>query len=114
MEHIININPVVESLVHDKEVCWIFDFTTNQFMLNTSSENYNSCLPKYNGVVMAHTHPYRRDSHKMLGIEINYYPSAEDILYPASHNDNLFNLIVTPIGVYISSFDSSIPIKDYI
>ena len=54
--------------------------------------------------IMGHTHPLRQGVHQQ---ETNYYPSCPDFLLPVLQPIVQFNYIITPIGIYVASFQFS-------
>ena len=80
-----------------------FYFHNDNWIIGTYQNGNNWCS-HHSGYqqIMGHTHPLRNSQHTT---EVNYYPSAEDILYPIINNNNLINIIMTPIGIYEAKYE---------
>ena len=90
-------------LDNPNEVCLYYNNTNDNWDNGTYSSNPNNCThsPGYSKI-MGHTHPKRISIHKQ---EVNYYPSYEDITFPIYNSVNQINYIVTPIGLFIATYE---------
>lgn len=98
-----------ETLNHQNETCYYFDETSNEWIEDSYNPLPNSCQHKSGyKKIMGHTHPIRQSIHQP--IEVNYYPSAPDILFPIQNIDVKDNYIFTPFGIYIARYEQGIEI----
>ena len=90
-------------LDNQNEVCLYYNNTNDDWHDGTYSSNPNNCTHSHKySKIMGHTHPKRISVHKQ---EVNYYPSYEDITFPIYNNNNQTNYIVTPIGIFIATYE---------
>jgi hypothetical protein len=94
---------IVPLLDNPNEVCLYYNNTNDNWDNGTYSSNPNNCTHSHGyRKIMGHTHPKRISVHKQ---EVNYYPSYEDITYPIYNSVNQTNYIVTPIGLFIATYE---------
>ena len=95
---------ILPSIENKNEVCFAFEDSKGIFEDVTIQATNRMCVPSKGRRIMAHTHPLRHKSHPIGSNETNYYPSCQDLLLPLIQPIVEYNIIVTPIGVYIASF----------
>jgi hypothetical protein len=100
--------PFLESKL---EVCFYYNNIDDSWYDGTYSNTHRMCTHKFGYQnIMGHIHPLRNTIHPIYPDEVNYYPSFEDIILPITQPINTKNYILTPIGLFISSYtnDNSI------
>ena len=94
---------IIPLLDNPNEVCLYYNNANDNWDNGTDSSNPNNCTHSHGySKIMGHTHPKRISGHKQ---EVNYYPSYEDITFPIYNNNNQTNYIVTPIGIFIATYE---------
>ena len=84
------------------EVC-LYYHDDDSWHNGTETSTPNLCTHKFGyNDIMGHTHPKRISGHP---VDVNYYPSYHDIVFPIYNSINQKNYILTPIGLFISKYD---------
>lgn len=96
---------LVPMLNSDVETCFYFDERIQKWINDTYHGATNQMCQHAHGYksIMGHTHPLRKQSHIN---ETNYYPSCEDIMLPIIQPSVKFNYILTPLGLFIASYEN--------
>ena len=85
------------------EVCVYYHDDDDSWHNGTEISTPNLCTHKFGyHDIMGHTHPKRISGHP---VEVNYYPSYHDIVYPIYNSKTQKNYILTPIGLFVSNYD---------
>jgi hypothetical protein len=90
-------------LDNQNEVCFYYYDVDDSWHNGTYASNPTTCNHSHGYIkTMGHTHPRRLSTHAE---EVNYYPSYQDITYPIYNSINQKNYILTPIGLFISTYE---------
>jgi hypothetical protein len=90
-------------LDNQNEVCLYYYDVDDSWHNGTYASNPTTCNHSQGYIkIMGHTHPRRMSTHAE---EVNYYPSYQDITYPIYNSINQKNYILTPIGLFIATYE---------
>ena len=90
-------------LNNPNEVCLYYYAAGDSWHNGTDMSTANTCNHNqgYHDI-MGHTHPRRITAHP---VEVNYYPSSQDIFFPIVNSQTQKNYILTPIGLFIAKYE---------